>query len=502
MDATAPPPATTDSPVTLEFEFAPEGARRLARLPALTARRTGAARTARLEIVWHDTPEGTLAAAGETLAERHAGRSRTWRLEQPGEAVPGALMPPIAEAASKERLGRPLPAPLLPVAAFSGRVRSQPLADGVTLRVLEGGLRAVTGAQPACRVHLEGPAVTVAALAEAIVGPAGLRVPERPLAFAALAVAGRAVSPRRLGAPALAPAMTVGDAFAHIVAHLAGVLVHYASGAVAGADPEPVHQMRVALRRLRSAAALFDNAVDCPEVRAARADLKALANVLGPARDWDVFIGQTSGAVARQFSEDATLARLMTAAERRRGAGYAALRTHLDGPAFQALLLRLTCLAVLRPWQARPPAEPGDTAAEAQAQVLAMPLVGFAAEALERRLRHVLAAGPDLAALTAEERHAVRIRGKRLRYAAEFFSPLFSVRDAKKFIRRITNVQDQLGLLNDSAVAAGLLGELGTAGRGYAAGLIIGHVAAGGPQALARVGHAWRKFRRAKPFWA
>ena len=125
--------------------------------------------------------------------------------------------------------------------------------------------------------------------------------------------------------------------------------------------------------------------------------------MLGPARDWDVFCAGTGRVVGEHFPGDRTVGRLLAAAERRRLAGYAALRGYLDGPAFRLLGLRLACLAAFRPWErAAGDKLGGDEAAAKQATLRAAPLAGFAARALSRRLERVLEPGDDLADLPLE----------------------------------------------------------------------------------------------------
>ena len=64
-------------------------------------------------------------------------------------------------------------------------------------------------------------------------------------------------------------------------------------------------------------------------------------------------------------------------------------------------------------------------------------------------------------------------------------------------------LQERLGHLNDGAVAASLMAELGRArGRGYAAGVVAGFVAAHARNSRARIGKSWRKFHRLEPFWS
>lgn len=145
------------------------------------------------------------------------------------------------------------------------------------------------------------------------------------------------------------------------------------------------------------------------------------------------------------------------------------------------------------------PAE-GDAAAARQAELRVAPLDGFAARALGRRLRALRAAAGDIETLSAEELHGVRLRGKRLRYAAEFFADLFPGRGARRFVRRLTALQERMGHLNDGAVAAGLMAELGAA-RGYPGGVVRGFVAAQAVGAREHIGRTWRRFRRLDVFW-
>ncbi len=494
----------------LDLALPAEDAVRLARLPALAALRRGRARVTAVELIWHDTPEGVLADAGVALCACRRGRERVWRLERlhadPIGVAPAVLGEGDTPDAAFAAVGRALPAPLLPVAACQGRLRSLPLGgegEVATLEILEGQLRAVADEHPVCRVRIGGAPASAAALALMLAEKLPVAPASATLAGQALTMAGRSVPPPPLGAPELSAGQSVSVAFAHVLGHLTGVLLHFAPAAAAGETAEPVHQMRVALRRLRSAIALFKRATDCPSLQEAKAGLKALTRRLGPARDWDVFLAGTGAAVAAAFPEDKAVARLLASATRQRAESYAALRSFLHGPDFRTGMVRLVCLAADRPWERAEPAPDGATeeAAERQAAALAEPLAAFAARALDRRLTRLLKPGEDLAALPPEELHALRIEGKRLRYAAEFFAPLYSARQAKRFIRRVSALQDQLGAFNDGRQAAALLAAL-DGERSYAGGVVRGFVAAGRGDMRARVERAWRKFRRLEAFWA
>ena len=104
----------------------------------------------------------------------------------------------------------------------------------------------------------------------------------------------------------------------------------------------------------------------------------------------------------------------------------------------------------------------------------------FGPVVLRDRWRKMLKAGKDIETLDVPSLHALRLRAKRARYAAEMFAFLDDGRSTQRAIRRVSALQQALGMLNDGAVAAHLLEELGGPGgrHGYAVGLVLGFIAA------------------------
>jgi len=358
-----------------------------------------------------------------------------------------------------------------------------------TITLEKGLLRAVAAERELCRVVLRGPQATVLDLAVTIARAARASVPARSLAATAIELARPPLPRDKPDPPLLSDSLAVGDAFAHVVAHLTATLLALAPSAAARDGMEPVHQMRVALRRLRSAMSLFQRVTPCPELDVTKDALRGLGRVLGPARDWDVFTEETTARLDA-FAEDAAVRRLLLSARRRRAASYAALRDYLEGPEFRVLGVRLSGLAALRPWQSVPA---GDDAKE-------VTLSEFAAHQLARLRRKMRSEDADIAHLPADELHMLRIHAKRLRYAAEFFAPLFPGKAMPRYIRRVSAVQAELGVLNDGAVTAKLVAELGRP-PGYAAGVVAGDVAARAGNSRARIATAWRKLSRAPTGW-
>ncbi len=487
----------------LTLLLASADAARLQRLPIIKAARIGRSRGLAVQIIWHDSLDRQLAAQGLALTEQRG----SWRLEQhwPGATDPWApatdhrlireangleaLREALAEA-DGETMGDGLPEAITPVAAFVGRRTVFPLAlDGqtVSMTLLDGVLRAVAAEQPATRLILEGAGAELRTLVLSLAETLAITVPQESLWAAALRLAdGKAQEARRRGPPALpAEGMSVGTAFYHIVGHLTDVLLHLAPvAAAADTGTEPVHQMRVAVRRARSAFALFPALPDNPAHGSAAEGLKRLGHTLGPARDWDVFMTETAPPVEAVLPEQPALHGLLRAGARRRRAARAALIEYLHSPEFRRLGLELACLA----------------AAEAPDQEIAPPLREFAAGVLQRRWKKLLNAGRALEDLDNQALHGLRLKAKRLRYAAEFFAPLFPEKPTSRFIRRLAVLQERLGLFNDTTVAEGLLRDL-NARPGYAAGLVLGFTASRGARSRQKIATAWARFRRRDPFW-
>jgi triphosphatase len=477
---------------------------RLRRLPGIKAALSGRSRGQAVRIVWHDSLDRALVSRGLALAEERD----TWCLERHRPAPAQAWSPAtdhrvLLEADGLEALRHTLaesdtsveddalPDLTTPVAAFDGRRTVYPLnIDGepVSMTLLDGVLRAVAAEKPATRLILEGPGPSVLTLVLSLAETLSLAVPEQSLATEALHLAdGSVPMARRRGAPSLpAEGLSVHAAFCHIVGHLTDVILHLAP-LVADADtgPEPVHQLRVAVRRARSAFSVFAGVTDSPSLARADEGLKQLSRILGPARDWDVFMTETVPPVEAVLPEQPGLHALMRAGARRRHAARAALGEYVSGLAFRVLCLELACLAAT------------DAAAEA---AVTPNLTEFAAGVLQKRWKRLLNVGKALDDLDNVALHDLRLKAKRLRYAAEFFAPLFPEKHVSRFIRRLAVLQERLGLFNDTTVAETLLREL-SGKPGYAAGLVLGFTAARGGRARPKIAAAWARFRRRDPFW-
>lgn len=259
----------------------------------------------------------------------------------------------------------------------------------------------------------------------------------------------------------------------------------------AGRDGEFLHQLRVGVRRMRSLLKLAASAEIAPDVTPLDHDLGALGDVFGPARDWDVFAAGTLPAIAPHVGAQQRrgFGRLRLRAARQRRLHRVAAQSEAGSQRFTCLLLALGrfCIGLER------------AAPDPPATALAHDALGES----ERRLRK---RGKRLREADAPTRHRVRVAAKRLRYAAEFFAPLFRHAGASDYIDALAELQGTLGRLNDMAAATRLLDELIAPIRNdvelsHAAGVVRGWTAAMSARELERLPKSWRQFARAKPFW-
>ena len=257
--------------------------------------------------------------------------------------------------------------------------------------------------------------------------------------------------------------------------------------------PESIHQMRVALRRLRAALAMFKRAIPCAEFEQFRARAKALANAFGPARDCDALRELVENGPMPHFSDSAGFTPLLDALERRRLDAYAQARDLIESAEPTLFALDLGGLVARRGWRNALTAD--------DLSRLTEPVGLFAAEALERLRQRALKKGRKLTSLPDEQRHQCRIALKNLRYAAEFFANAFDAEAASAFIRATANLQTLLGAHNDVATAEHFLNASHEEQATRAAGVVLGWYAREALSADAHLAKAWKAFKQAKPFW-
>jgi triphosphatase len=213
---------------------------------------------------------------------------------------------------------------------------------------------------------------------------------------------------------------------------------------IANGDPEAVHQSRVAIRRLRAAFSLFRDVADDDVAPVLRAEFKAVAMGLGPARDLHVLLGNT---VSSAKARDQDVGELLTQLGAQRDHATQAAQSLLAGASFQRLLFQLAGWIERGDWLSRQGGSGGDH-----------PLAHYAARTLSRRHRKMRRQNYPLSDMSDVARHQLRIDAKKLRYATEFVASLYRGKAAtnhrRAFGKALGQLQDSLGVLNDLVVAA------------------------------------------------
>ncbi|MFY9329685.1 MAG: CHAD domain-containing protein [Georgfuchsia sp.] len=223
-------------------------------------------------------------------------------------------------------------------------------------------------------------------------------------------------------------------------------------GAICSNDAEYIHQMRVALRRLRAAMRLFRAVLPPGLDKQLLPPLRELMMVLGATRDLDVLEAEIVAPVAAALPEEPRIAALASLVAERRYRARQQLVALLGAPEYgRLMLLVMTRLN-------------GIAADEAEAAETS--LVAFAATYLKRLQRKTLRLAHAVHQDDPVSLHALRIAAKRLRYALEFFSPLLHTRRAATLLNHLTQLQDKLGQLNDLANAGALLMDCAAANAG------------------------------------
>ncbi|NMI02308.1 CHAD domain-containing protein [Pseudonocardia acidicola] len=252
-------------------------------------------------------------------------------------------------------------------------------------------------------------------------------------------------------------------------------------------EPDAVHQLRVAARRLRSALQAYGPLLDCSRTRPLVAELRWLGQALAPARDIDVLRERITAQLDRTEPElvlgpvRAQVTRYFARAE---AEARAAMLTELDGQRYTALRLALSELLT----------DPPLTRRAARPARRELPrLAARSARKLERAVTGALAADGTH---RAEAVHTARKKSKRLRYATEVARPAVGG-DAKRFGRALKGMQRALGDHQDMVVARGVLRELGaqahSAGEnGFTFGLLYGRDVKAAQQIEARLPELWR----------
>jgi len=304
-----------------------------------------------------------------------------------------------------------------------------------------------------------------------------------------------AVKPEKGIPEPLTRGQSCAEAFAAACRSAARQILHNWQVVLESPDPEGPHQLRIGLRRLRTALHAFRPAIDSDALRQLAHDARHLSCRVGELRDLDVLSADIVGPLASCGGDRDGFASLVKLLRRRITRQRTRLQRELGDARWSAFRLRLALLEHGAGWSK-------DAAQDAASQ----PALSQARLAMRKAWKRVKRYAQRLEQLSVEERHELRKRLKRLRYTAEFFLPLFEGAEAGRFVKRIRRILDTFGYLNDVAMAEMLIDICraeGTADadRDQAAGYVLGWHSARAENAWEGVPLRWRRLRRSERFW-
>jgi triphosphatase len=420
----------------------------------------------RLTSTYYDTPDAALKQRGLTLRVRDQG-GHFLQTVKGGDLASGDLLSrgewEDAVAESRPDPDAAQSGPRLPAGA-AGDLRPvfvtevtrtifafEPLpGTAIEAAVDEGKIRAVDKdrAEPISEVELElkgGDAAILYDLAAQLLEVAPLRIETRSKSERGYQLAGYgdAAPPAVHAEPVILDTdMTVEAALQKIGRSCLAQLLRN-EPAVLSAQPEGVHQMRVAVRRLRSAISSLKKFIPPEDIQWVTEELRWLGGTLGPARNLDVFAAELLPAARTELPDEPGWDDLGAALDRLRAAEYDQIREAILSQRYTASMLRLLRWFEAAGWRRHSASDGPD----------AFPISGIAPAVLDRRWRKVSQRGKGFGSLVPRERHKLRIAVKNLRYTIELFGTLFDRDGLDRFVGHLKLFQGDLGYANDVRVA-------------------------------------------------
>ena len=287
---------------------------------------------------------------------------------------------------------------------------------------------------------------------------------------------------------ALDPDMSVGDAFRQIVT---GALTQLSSNEIPTIKgmPSGIHQARVAIRRIRAALRAFKKSLPYDKRKAFNGEFRWFLQRLSGARDWHVFLDETLPRI-RHYKPDAQvnldLLHRIAIQQRRRETreAMAVFRSRR----YTRLLLQFQCWLLALERDNR--------------QWFEIKLEPFARKVLKKTRGDFLVDRRPFSRMTPDELHELRKRGKKARYATEFFASLWQTESAVAGIAMMKALQDELGEANDAAMARQILAVLQPTALKPSTLELVHNWSDQQVQQNIKSGQVvWRKFQDTKPFW-
>lgn len=486
---------------------------------------TGKPSTHTLRSTYFDTPDHALKKANVALrlrrdgrrwiqtvkigARLHGGLSQVAEVESPapGGRLNIETIPDLEVKAEVFRLiGEKQLAPVCETAIRRTALRIS-TGEGVAEIAIDiGEIRAGDRSAPLSEAEielLEGPVGTLFDLARMLLPEGGLRFSRLPKSARGYLLAEKGyieppLAPREAATVKLDPEQTVEEAARDVLRECVDQVAANVVVVCELDDPEGPHQLRIGLRRLRSALSLFGSALGSAGLQAIGAEARWLGQEVGRLRDLDVAVHDLLGPEAAANAGEAGLAALADRLAAQADVERKHLRTLLAGTRVHGLLIDLVRFVETRGWL--------DAAHIGQTARLATPVSDFADAALRKRWKKVAREAKQLDTLDVEARHELRKELKKLRYAVEFLSPLYPEKRIRRFLKRLKSLQDVFGEANDAEMLQSLLDDAskdwpGDASAQRAIGWAIGASRARAQVAWAGVKRAARDLKDERPFW-
>lgn len=505
--------------IELKLECEPDALDRVSQLPVLSRLKRGRASARTLRSVYFDTEDFSLMKSGLALRVREGAgkRIQTLKTESDGDGLasdrgewevqlehneegpnlnrlPASIKARIREVAN----GAPIAARLVSDIHRIARQLTTPDGDEIELAIDRGVLRANGREAQVSEVELElkrGDPASLYRLALELADMVPLRVGLRSKAERGLMLAGDGkLEAIRAETIAFERDVTVEAAYAAILRHCLSHFLLNEAVAVESASSEALHQMRVALRRMRSAFAAFGRLMEDATAKQLSREAKWLATAIGRARDFDVFIATIVAPVLRERPDDKGLAALCAAAETARKRAWLGARAALRSARMSSFVLHLALYVDERGWR---------DDEEADIARFEAPLSGLAFKVLDRQLRKATKLGRHIDDLEIAERHELRKRLKQLRYTLGFFSTLYRRADTRRYLNALAELQDVFGALNDVEAARKLTEELTAIQPALAdpGRHILAHHERRARKEWQSALKLWDGFRDVEPFW-
>jgi inorganic triphosphatase YgiF len=494
----------------LKLELTPEELQRVGANPALDDLTVGKPVTRTLRSIYFDTPDHRLRAQGISLRLRAIGDQWVQTIKG-GQGNKAGVKNGVSNPEELEVVvARPEPdlaaidddAVRRIIERATRRSALEPQFETIVTRTTrqlhsekgdlelaldEGVVRAGTAEDKLCEAELELKAGSPECLLEtaaALFSSEPIRLAEASKAERgynlALGRSDASLVPQKAHAPELKGTETCGEALALFVESATDQIVLNRMALLETDDPEAAHQLRVGLRRLRSALRAFRPIEASAATHELGQHAKALGQSIGELRNADIFIEGIYAPVAAARRADAA-----GFPELREGllAHRAAMRTKVRAALASEQWSKLQLYLALWPQTVK-------DNPRLDASVRA-----FAPEALGRSWRKIAKRGASIEALSPEERHEMRKGLKSFRYATEFFGSLYDSRKVGRFVKDLRKLQDVFGYVNDVATAK----SIDAICEEHCAGCLAAHRAAGYTRGWHEVTaqHAWNDATKA-----